>query len=460
MDLTTFCATMHPSRIFKAFVLICTLVVSSKSFAQSSFDYNSDNASPYSRFGLGTMPMRVNGNTTSMAGAGLGLSYRNYVNVNNPATYSNIDSLTFVLDIGMNLSHTTSKLNNDQSFKHNSAQFSHVNAGFRLFRNLGMVLGFMPYTSIGYDYNTHTVVDKDNNIKLNQTFFGSGGLHQVLAGWGYSPVRNLSLGMNVGFLWGEYNHSTTESYSVNETASNIYNAYVRLYQADIKTYTLDWGAQYAVNFAPKQTISLGATFGLGHTMGGDAIYYKYIQGNEIEAKDTVSQGFEIPLSIGIGVAYKYADRMKVAFDWGMEMWKGCRIPYIAKSDNDDNLVCSTDQYRDRMTFRLGAEYCVNPLAAKYSKRIKYRLGAYYHTPYFKMETNSDALHDGPSEYGITAGLALPISNQINRGSVINFGIRWNHLQPSIKTGMITDNQFMINLGLTFNEQWFAKWKIR
>jgi hypothetical protein len=27
------------------------------------------------------------------------------------------------------------------------------------------------------------------------------------------------------------------------------------------------------------------------------------------------------------------------------------------------------------------------------------------------------------------------------------------------TGMIKENTFRINIGLTFNERWFAKWKV-
>ena len=61
---------------------------------------------------------------------------------------------------------------------------------------------------------------------------------------------------------------------------------------------------------------------------------------------------------------------------------------------------------------------------------------------------------------ISAGLGLPLQNGWNsRGNmrpVLNISAQWTH---ALATGLITENTFRINIGLTFNERWFAKWKI-
>ena len=67
--------------------------------------------------------------------------------------------------------------------------------------------------------------------------------------------------------------------------------------------------------------------------------------------------------------------------------------------------------------------------------------------------------DGPSEYALTAGVGLPISNNINKGTIVNVGVQWMRRNPSVSQ-MITENYFMLNLGVTVNERWFMKFKIQ
>ena len=64
--------------------------------------------------------------------------------------------------------------------------------------------------------------------------------------------------------------------------------------------------------------------------------------------------------------------------------------------------------------------------------------------------------DGPKEFSISAGFGLPIANSYNNRSILNISGQWVH---SSATGMITENTFRINIGLTFNERWFMKWKV-
>jgi hypothetical protein len=67
--------------------------------------------------------------------------------------------------------------------------------------------------------------------------------------------------------------------------------------------------------------------------------------------------------------------------------------------------------------------------------------------------------NGPREFGITAGLGLPITNRWNSGSYVNFGVQWSHRSASASS-LVTENIFRINIGLTFNEAWFMKWKFK
>ena len=84
-------------------------------------------------------------------------------------------------------------------------------------------------------------------------------------------------------------------------------------------------------------------------------------------------------------------------------------------------------------------------------RIHYRAGASYATSYQKINGL-----DGPKELSVSAGFGIPIMNGWNNRSILNISGQWVH--QSAKS-LITENTFRINIGLTFNERWFMKWKV-
>ena len=103
---------------------------------------------------------------------------------------------------------------------------------------------------------------------------------------------------------------------------------------------------------------------------------------------------------------------------------------------------------------VGAQYTPDPTDRHYTKRMQYRVGASYSTPYLRVNGT-----DGPSEMTLAAGLGLPISNKANNRSMVNVGLQWLRRKPA-SAGLITENYFMVNVGLTFNEKWFMKFKIQ
>jgi hypothetical protein len=81
------------------------------------------------------------------------------------------------------------------------------------------------------------------------------------------------------------------------------------------------------------------------------------------------------------------------------------------------------------------------------------VGASYATPYYKVNGI-----DGPKEFSVSAGFGIPILNAWNDRSMLNISGQWSRL--SADKSLLTENTFRINIGITFNERWFAKWKVR
>ena len=59
--------------------------------------------SPYTRYGLGQLSSMETGTSKGMGGTGIGLRNSNQINLLNPASYSSVDTLTFLMDIGLSL---------------------------------------------------------------------------------------------------------------------------------------------------------------------------------------------------------------------------------------------------------------------------------------------------------------------------------------------------------------------
>ena len=80
----------------------------------------------------------------------------------------------------------------------------------------------------------------------------------------------------------------------------------------------------------------------------------------------------------------------------------------------------------------------------------------YAQPYTEIEGRK-----GCEEYGVSAGISLPFINGNNRNShaTLHLSGQFIHMEPK-SAGMIAENYFRINLGITFNESWFMKLKVR
>ncbi len=337
--------------------------------------------SSYSRYGLGTLSEQSQTFNRGMGGVALGLRNGKRVNMLNPASYSAIDSLSFLFDVGMNLqyghlSSSTSKVNVRNS------SFSNVNAAFRLTPVLGMSFGFVPYSSIGYSFENTKRVNSDQTfakpISTVTKYTGNGGIHQVYIGAGWNPFAKLSIGANISFLWGDYEHSMAQVFYEGTDIASNYNTQNNTYSANIYTYKLDLGLQYPIRLSDMEWLTIGATYSLGHNVNNDATLSRYTS-----AKDTLNytaeNAFSLPHTFGAGLAWTHKDQWLVAADVTHEMWDGCKMPMVSTTSGN-NLIYNvrTDQFVNRTSYKVGLEYTPNAQnREKYAQTIKYRFISFF-----------------------------------------------------------------------------------
>ena len=422
------------NKILASFVLAS---LTTSAFAQSNTN------SPYSQFGLGDLTDQSVSFNKGMNGVGLAMRRGNEVNPMNPASYSAIDSLTMLFDAGLS-GQITNYNENGTKLNGKSGGFDYVVGLFRAFKNVGVSFGVLPYSNIGYKYyGTETL--NDVQTVISTTNEGNGGLHQLFIGTGIRPIKPLSIGVNLSYLWGEYNRSVASS------SSSSINTLTKQYSADISSYKLDFGAQLELPVSKNDNFTLAATWTPGHSLKADAILATTSTNlsTSISQSDTaiINNALSIPTAFGFGLAYNHAQNLRVGADLQIQKWGSIDYPEYTNGTYALKSGLLKDSYR----FNLGAEWTPRPLGRKFLQRVRYRAGVGMATPYYYINGK-----EGPKEISASLGFGIPIMNGYNARSILSISGQFVHRSAD---NMIKENMFRLNIGFTFNERWFAKWKV-
>lgn len=414
-------------RLFKIFVILF--------FTWFTLPIQAENgvSSPYTRYGFGQLSAMETGVNKGMGGAGIGVHNSNQINMLNPASYAAVDTLTFLLDVGMSMSNTrfsegVARVNS------NSATFDYIAMQFRLAPRLGVTIGLTPFSNIGYDFGETKTIQNDDMSKIDATsrYYGLGGLRQVTFGLGYMPIKGLAVGTNLSYVYGEVYHYVYNQYSDASISSRV-----RQYRSDVSTYNAELGVQYQA-VAGKSKFTLGTTYQFGHDID-DKVYV--IETME-QINDTISDKgvLSMPSSYGFGLSYSFDERLTIAVDYSLQRY------------GDVEFFGEKGVNRQRGAF--GVEYIPEHFTRKLFRRARYRAGVHYATAHYMVDGKP-----GPTEYGIVVGIGLPIMNRWNGQSVINISGQYIHVRPNAP-GMITENSLRLNIGLSLNETWFNKWRVQ
>lgn len=411
-------------------LLLLLLTLSGVAVAQNNTN------SPYTRYGYGQLSEQGSGNSRAMGGIAYGLRDKYQVNFANPASYTAVDSVTFIFDGGVSLQNTNF---NDGVLKKNAknSSFDYITMQFRASKWAAVSLGLMPYSNVGYSMGEYRDVADNAADASVVSYSGEGGLHQLFLGAGFKIIKNLSVGMNISYLWGDVTRKSALSFpssSANYPVSITSNV-------AMKSYKLDFGAQYTHQFGKKHAATLGVVFSPGHNLYNDAYETRQVGSSTTGATVTtedVSVTCGIPTTYGVGVTYVYDNRLTVGADAMFQNWSD--VEYM----NNKEAFC------DRGRVSVGAEYIPNLMGRSYFSHVKYRLGGYYSKPYYKINGVRAA-----NEYGVTAGFGLPIPRT---RSIVSLSAQYVRTKAT-EASFLDEKTLRICVGVTFNEGWFFKRKV-
>ena len=167
---------------------------------------------PYSRFGYGILSDNATASQQAMGGVGYAMNSGRQINVMNPASYAYVDSLTFLFDMGVDLTNLwSSEIIDDKRVSEHQigGGLGYVTMQFPLSRRIGMSVGLLPFSSVGYAFGNNI----NNGYAERQ---GSGSINQLYAGIGAKLVPGLTIGVNMAYMFGTL---VNDTYAITSSGS-------------------------------------------------------------------------------------------------------------------------------------------------------------------------------------------------------------------------------------------------
>ncbi len=400
--------------------------------------------SPYSTFGLGDLTFKGFGRNMAMGGISLGVRNSQSIDFSNPASYTIRDSLSLVVDIGLagKVSRISSNKGENTPFDIN---FSHLAFSFLLAKKISFAAGVIPYSLSNYNF-IYTVDENDENYnpevgKLDYLFKGEGGLSQVFFGLGFEITKNLSLGINAEYIFGNIQRVQTVT-----LLDNIYAYHPKIeVQQIVGGFTFNTGLQYTAHLKEDLELIIGGTYAMKNNIKQQTellasnILFNSSGGQAVDTLNSFTTGKEkklFPSSYGVGFTINKANKIIFGFDYKRTNWS-------------DSEIMSLDSLQNSQSFLIGGEFTPNPRELKaYLPRVHFRAGAYYTNSFLKI--NDYRVND----FGITFGVGLPIG--FSRSS---FNIAFDYGKRGTKNdNLILENHGSILFSLTLYDFWFMKRK--
>jgi hypothetical protein len=385
---------------------------------------------PYSIFGVGELNARGFSRNLGMGKSGIALSSGMYLNNLNPASYCNMDSISFFFDFGINSDFVNYKTSYARQ-KGNDINLKNVALGFRINRKWSSSFGIVPFSTVGYKIEFEKNLEGTNDM-FSAQLTGSGGLNQFYWDNSYLLFKNFSLGVTASYLFGNIESKEVLQYEYFEKSiiSTQTSRLTKLY--------LDFGVQYYFKIKDNMRLTLGGIFGNNHKLNfKEQIIISESDGTVYEDDTERKSSFNFPFYYGGGMAISYAGKFTFCADYLYQDWS------LTESD-DLNF-----KYIPSSTYRFGVEYYPNRANQfGYLGAIFYRAGFYHTGSYVEIDKTSF------SDNGFTLGVGLPF---FRNKSTINI----NYItgtKGTLKNGLIHENYNSVMLSLTWHDWWFIKRK--
>jgi hypothetical protein len=420
---------MNKQAHYARYIYLITIIFSLAAFSTKA---QNNTSNPYSMYGLGELRSQTNAANAGMGNAGLGLPSGSFLNVLNPASYTGIDSLNFLFEIGVDGQYSEFESQGDFA-KASHMNLSYMAMGFRINKWAAAGLGLNPYSNSGYEINSGGWIE-GTSYQYPLDIMGSGNISRAYVGLAFTPVKNLSLGVKPSFLFGKLVQTQYHDLSIigSSSVSNVTTDFFH-------NFFIEFGAQYTLKLKPGD-LSLGVMYNPGTALETKRNHTTYDDaGNTYEYRtENNRDNFLVPAEYGIGLAFKSKRNMVYALDAGTQKWSN----YDYSDEKSANIRLQDNPY-----VRAGFEYTpTENYLAKYYKRINYRLGFRYAKSYLDLRSTNQ------KEICVSLGFGLPINIQ-NQLSRIDISFEGGQ-NGTTENRLIQETFLRVRVGLSLRDFWF------
>lgn len=397
-----------------------------------------DISSPYSRFGLGTISKnKSNTVLQGMSSISNAIDGKYLLNNANPASYAEMDSLTFLLDAGFFMKNTTYRTTTE-SEKGSDASFDYFDMGFGVTKWLKMGIGAAPYSNRSYS----STASYEFKYPYNIDYGGVGGLNKLYWASGFRIYKGIALGFKINYIFGNITDETTLYFPNNNYLHNE----KRTLRMHFSNVTFDLGLLLKKQLKNDYTISLGATYSLPAEMKTrkDAYIRTMFKGYGTQSestRDTIlyelgnKARVSYPQGFGAGIALQKGESWLIGIDFNWTNWEAFRIDQVSDSLQNSWNVAIGGSYTPR-----------NTTVSNYLRKVTYRAGVHYEQTYFNIYGTSI------NKYGMSLGLGLPIPRAMTSLNVsVDFG-----KMGTTQNDLIEESYFNISFGVSIRDKWFVK----
>lgn len=412
----------------------------------SGYAQNNNTTSPYSRFGIGELSPYGYGRSAAMGGAEIGSRNGLQINTANPASYNHLDSLTFLFEFGLDgtFSRYTSNMGTQQV---KDINFRYLALNFPITRWLGAGMGIQPFSDMGYQINyTDTIA---GTLTAAHSYNGEGTTSKAFFGLAISPVKNLSLGANLNYIFGRLNKNTSVTFNSQNEFFLSKTEGTRL-----RDFTMTYGLQYTIPIKKDESLTLGATFENKSTLTvlHRLFAFKTITVGTSALTDTLQFHAEgtnqlvLPTKIGVGLSFHKINKLEINADYYYAGWNNSKTNFVDRIDGTSGY--EKDPYLKNLTrISAGVEYIPDAFSIRNKlKRIKYRAGIHQENSYLNI--NNHPIKEIGISFG--TGISFPKSN-----STANFAIEFGK-KGTMNDNLVRQNYMKLSLYLNLWDRWFMK----
>jgi hypothetical protein len=415
--------------MIKNFLISCALLLSFSNFAQNG------TVSPYSFFGLGEF--RSNGTVENQMMGGLQMFGDSiHVSLRNPATYSKLLLTTYTAGI----SSTTLRLEDAEEQQNTSfANLDYLAIGLPLGNKVGVGIGLLPFSSVGYNL-------RNEQGDITSAFSGEGGVNRVFLSIGFEPIKNLSIGATIN-----YNFGTLE-YGRIQSVQDVQFGTLDNRESRITGFDFVYAANYTKKIGDKYTLLAHAGIDTQVNLVSENSQrigsFSTANGQEIEVIDVDlstenlrNTEIKLPTRTTLGLGFGEDRKWFLGAEYSFQQLSSFENTFLG---------IENVRYNDASSVALGGFFVPDYNSfSSYFNRVTYRAGLRYDQS--GLVVNNQEIN----EFGITFGFGLPLGNNFSN---LNLGFELGR-RGTTDAGLVEENYFRANVGISLNDKWFIKRKI-